>query len=130
VINAEAGRAGRRIDCLLQVRIAREETKFGMTEGDLEYLMASAYPSFTHVRITGLMGMASFTNDRAQVKQEFQQLASCFSTCKSKWFRDDPAFREISMGMSGDYQLALEAGATMVRIGSLVFGERNYNGLK
>lgn len=128
VINAEAGRINRRIDCLLEMRIAREETKFGMTGEDIEQLMTSKEcRSFRHIRITGLMGMATFTTNMNQVKHEFLQLAAYYSACKSKWFQDDPAFREISMGMSGDYQTALEAGSTMVRIGNLIFGERKYN---
>jgi len=128
VINAEAGSINRRVDCLLQMRIASEETKFGMTGEDLEQLMISAqYQTMRHIRITGLMGMATFTTNMKQVKHEFLRLTDFFSTCKSSWFKDDSAFREISMGMSGDYPMALEAGSTMVRVGSLIFGERNYN---
>jgi PLP dependent protein len=128
VIDAEAAKSGRRIDCLLQIRIAREETKFGLTPVEAEQLLKSAeYHSFRHIRITGLMGMATFTDDFIQVKSEFSQLAILFERFRSAYFRNDPAFCERSMGMSGDYKLALEAGSTMVRIGSLIFGKRNYN---
>jgi pyridoxal phosphate enzyme (YggS family) len=128
VINDEAGRINRQIDCLFQMRIAMEETKFGMTEEDLErLLMSSEYQSFRFIRITGLMGMATFTTNLEHVKLEFLRLASYYTACKSRWFQEDPAFREISMGMSGDYKVALEAGSTMVRIGSLIFGDRIYN---
>jgi PLP dependent protein len=126
-IDADASRIGRRIDCLIQMRIASEETKFGMTKDDSEQLFTSEeYLSFRHIRIIGLMGMASFTSNMDQVTREFLQLAAYFSYFKSKWFRHDPAFREISMGMSVDYKIALKAGSTMVRIGSLIFGERKF----
>jgi len=127
MIDAEARRAGRRVDCLLQMRIAREETKFGMTVEDVAQILDSAeFSSLGNVRITGLMGMATFTTDMEQVRQEFLQLAGHFTTVKSGWFQHSPAFREISMGMSGDYREAIAAGSTMVRIGSLIFGERVY----
>jgi PLP dependent protein len=128
VIDSEAARAGRVIDCLLQMRIAREETKFGLVREDAEEILESAgNHAFRHVRIRGLMGMASYTEDILQVKGEFAQLAGYFQGFRQVYFPNDPSFRELSMGMSGDYQPALEAGSTMVRIGSLIFGERNYN---
>ena len=110
------------------MRIAREETKFGMSFSDADSLLGSGeFKDFQFVRITGLMGMATFTDDRLQIKDEFLHLTSFFNELKSKRFSGDSGFRELSMGMSGDYKLALEAGSTMIRIGSLIFGERNYN---
>ncbi len=129
VIDSEAHRAGRRVDCLLQMRIAREETKFGLTGEEVTHILDSEEFSALHnVRITGLMGMATFTSEMEQVKQEFAELAGHFARVKSGWFQHSPAFREISMGMSGDYREAIAAGSTMVRIGSMIFGERIYNG--
>lgn len=127
VVEAEAAKAGRRIDCLLQVRIAREETKFGLTTDDAELVLKS-YRSgaFPHTRIKGMMGMATFTDNMLQVRNEFSKLVASFSSLRLKYFSDEPSFRELSMGMSGDYKIALEEGSTMVRIGSLIFGERNY----
>jgi len=128
VINHEAESCGRQIDCLMQVRIATEETKFGMTANDLGQLLRStAYQGFRHIRIKGLMGMATFTENMHQVKQEFSMLAACFAETRESFFRNDPAFGELSMGMSDDYRIALETGSTMVRIGNLIFGKRNYN---
>jgi PLP dependent protein len=128
VINTEAAKSGRRIDCLLQMRIAREETKFGLTPAEAEQLLKSSeYHAFRHIRITGLMGMATFTDDILHVKSEFSQLVVLFERFRTAYFRNDPSFCERSMGMSGDYKLALAAGSTMVRIGSLIFGKRNYS---
>jgi pyridoxal phosphate enzyme (YggS family) len=127
-INLEAEKINRSVDCLLQIRIASEETKFGMTFADAgELLNSPEFKQFNSVRLTGLMGMATFTDDTGQVKDEFLQLSSYFKEIKATWFPDNASFKELSMGMSGDYKLAIEAGSTMVRIGSLIFGERNYN---
>jgi len=127
-IDSEAKNTGRCVDCLLQIRIAKEETKFGLTLVELQQMLDSEeYAACRHVRIRGVMGMATFTEDMEQVKQEFCMLADCFQLLKSRWFSKDHDFRELSMGMSGDYPVALACGATMVRIGSLIFGERNYN---
>lgn len=124
-IDAEAARINRRIDCLLQIRIAREETKFGITPAGAEELLGSyTLNAMAHVRIRGLMGMATFTEDAALVQAEFGLLKDCFNQYKSRWFADDNGFNILSMGMSGDYPLAVEAGANMVRIGSLIFGSR------
>jgi PLP dependent protein len=126
-INSEAAKAGRTIDCLLQIFIASEETKFGLSHDEAKNLLASdEYRSFRNIRITGLMGMATYTEKRDLIRKEFKQLAASFTEFRSAFFPHDPAFRELSMGMSGDYKLAVEAGSTMVRIGSLIFGERNY----
>jgi pyridoxal phosphate enzyme (YggS family) len=127
-INREAGKINRIIDCLLQMHIASEETKFGLSYAEADYLLSSAeYKRQRHIRITGLMGMATFTDDAVQIKKEFVQLATYFKELKRHWFADKPSFKELSMGMSGDYRIAIEAGSSMVRIGSLIFGERNYN---
>ncbi len=127
-INREAAKAGRVINCLLQIRIAKEETKYGMTYAHaLDILNSTEYKTFKNVRLCGLMGMATFTEDIAQVTSEFKQLAGYFREIRQQYFSTDASFMEISMGMSGDYQIAVDAGSTMVRIGSLIFGERNYN---
>jgi PLP dependent protein len=131
VINSEAARAGRTVNCLLQIYIASEETKFGLSHDEAKILLSSGeYHAFRNIRVAGLMGMATFTEDRDQVRREFLQLAASFLDLRSAFFPHDPAFSELSMGMSGDYPVAVEAGSTMVRIGSLIFGERNYSDKK
>jgi PLP dependent protein len=127
-INREAVKINRIVDCLLQIHIASEESKFGLSFEEASSLLNSdEYKGMSHIRIRGLMGMATFTDDEIQVRKEFDQLASCFIKIREKWFREDASFSELSMGMSGDYKLAIEAGSTMVRIGTSIFGERNYN---
>ena len=127
-INREAEKIQRKISCLLQLRIAREDTKYGLTFSDAAALLDSAeYAQMRYVEIRGLMGMATFTEDTQQVAEEFALLAKQFSVVKTRWFAHSTEFSEVSMGMSGDYPLAIKAGATMIRIGSLIFGERNYN---
>jgi len=124
-INSEAKINNRVIDCLLQIHIASEETKFGFSMCDLEENLRSEDVSmFRNVRLCGVMGMASFTTDITQIRKEFGYLRSCFNSLKSNYFSSIREFTEISMGMSGDYELAIEEGSTMVRIGSLIFGER------
>jgi len=124
-INKQAARNDRTIDCLLQIKIAAEESKFGLSESSaLELLQSEAYQQMKNIRIVGLMGMATFTEDEAQVRQEFRQLKNFFEQLKSDFFATDPHFIEISMGMSGDFELAQAEGSTMVRIGSLLFGSR------
>jgi len=126
VINKEGSKNGRVIPCLLQFHIAEEETKFGLDMQEArEMLDSPQFRDMTHVKILGVMGMATFTDRMEQVRKEFRKLAGIFRTLKNDYFRDDDSFREISMGMSGDYPVALEEGATMVRIGSLIFGERS-----
>jgi pyridoxal phosphate enzyme (YggS family) len=125
VINGEANGAGRIINVLLQIHIASEETKFGFSREEVEALLGSGeWKVLENVRICGLMGMATFTSDISRVRAEFRSLADLYSDLKKRFFPDDPGFREISMGMSGDYRIAVEEGSTMVRIGSLIFGER------
>ena len=125
VINSEAQRINRVIDCLLQIHIAREETKFGFSMCDLSEILQSEDVTYLkNIRICGVMGMATFTSDAGQVRKEFSFLKNCFNSLKNNYFISNPDFKEISMGMSGDYQIAIEEGSTMVRIGSLIFGER------
>jgi pyridoxal phosphate enzyme (YggS family) len=116
-INKEAAKNNRVIDCLLQIHIATEETKFGLDATELAAVIKDA-ADCKNVRIAGLMGMASFSDDLKLVRNEFNMLRSLYS--------EHPKFSILSMGMSGDYQIALEEGSNMVRIGSLLFGERNY----
>jgi len=124
-IDKQADRNRRVIDCLLQCYIASEETKFGLDENELYALLDSkGYQDMQHIRICGLMGMASLTEDEAQVRREFHHLAELFKSVKAKYFPEAAYFRELSMGMSGDYGIAIEEGSTMVRIGSLLFGAR------
>lgn len=124
-INKQAEKNNRIIDCLLQLRIAQEETKFGMTKPNVEEL-ASAHQHFKFVRICGLMGMATFTEDSAQISVEFNQLKQTFEVLKSAYFEQHSYFKTVSMGMSSDYQIAIQSGSNMVRIGSEIFGTRNY----
>jgi PLP dependent protein len=126
-VNAEALKIERVVDCLLQIHIAREETKFGFTIGEIREMIESQdFKMLKYVRICGVMGMASFTRDSGQVRSEFSCLAGCFNDLKINYFADKPFFREISMGMSGDYQIALGEGATIIRLGSIIFGKRIY----
>ena len=127
VINKEAAKNKRVIPCLLQFHIAEEETKFGLSLEEAEELLASeTYAALHNIRISGVMGMATFTEDLHQVSREFRHLKAIFDVLKEKFFRNDPAFCEISMGMSDDYQIATEEGSTIVRIGSSIFGSRVY----
>jgi len=124
-INKRARRDERVIDCLLQFHIAEEESKYGFTlETAKAALESEAYAKMKHIRLTGVMGMATYTKDEEQVRSEFRRLHQIFEQLKDNYFADAEHFKEISMGMSGDYKIALEEGSTMVRIGSLIFGER------
>ena len=125
-VDKEAARAGRRIDCLLQVHIASEETKFGMDAGEIrELLMATdTGRKLPNVRICGLMGMASFSHDHLLVRREFQGLKSLFDDLRSGLMSSCDHFSILSMGMSADHETAIEEGSNMVRIGSLLFGAR------
>lgn len=118
-INKEAAKKNRVVDCLLQVHIAQEETKFGLDERELDEIMNRA-EAFSFARITGLMGMASLTEDMNKVRSEFRRLKEYFDQYKSR----STVFTILSMGMTSDYRIAIEEGSTMVRIGSLIFGER------
>lgn len=122
-ISKEGVRAGRRIDCLMQIHIAREETKFGLNETELAELWAMVTREpLEGVRIRGLMGMASFTDSIASVREEFHQLHSLFIQYKA--LAGYAAFDTLSMGMSADFRIAVESGSTLVRVGSLLFGAR------
>lgn len=124
-VNKRAKQNDRTIDCLLQMHIAEEESKFGLDKQEVKAILDSeVYQNFQNIRIVGVMGMATFTDDNQQVRQEFQNLKSIFDNLKSTYFNHQDSFKEISMGMSGDYELAIEEGSTMVRIGSLLFGKR------
>ena len=126
-VDRQAAKAGRTVDCLLQVHIAREETKFGFTPDECrQYLASGQWRQLEHVRLCGLMGMATNTDDMQQVQAEFQGLAALFREVKAEWFPQAPWFKELSMGMSHDYHEAIAAGSTLVRVGSHIFGERNY----
>lgn len=125
-IDKEAAKSGRRIDCLLQVHIAREEVKYGfLREEILELLVSGELENLKSVRIVGLMGMATFTDDEDLIRSEFKSLKTLFDELKKHYLAGENSFNEISMGMSGDYMIAIEEGSTMVRIGSLIFGERS-----
>ncbi len=121
-INKQAAKHNRVIDCLLQIKIAEEESKFGMSEEDAMALLTSEeLKTLDHIRIAGLMGMATFTDDRKQLSAEFGKLRTFFNSIK-----DTYKLKHLSMGMSADYPVALEYGSTMVRVGSAIFGARNY----
>lgn len=124
-INRQALKNNRVIDCLLQFHIAVEETKFGLNLEEAAAILSSeAFQKMQNIRIVGVMGMASFTENIELVRSEFKNLKNIFDTLKSQFFQSEESFCEISMGMSGDYEIAVEEGSTMVRIGSLLFGER------
>lgn len=124
-IDRQALKAGRVVDCLLQFHIAQESTKFGFSVSEAEKMLQSPeFHALQHVRICGVMGMATFTNDMTRVRNEFRGLKIIFQKLKTQFFSNEPAFQEISMGMSGDWEIAVEEGSTMVRIGSLIFGKR------
>jgi len=125
-VNKQGARKSRKINCLLQVHVAVEETKFGMNEAELRSLLEeySTADEMEFSRVCGLMAMASFTDNPETITKEFKTVNQLFESCKDQYFYHDEFFREMSMGMSSDYQLALEEGSTMIRIGSLIFGER------
>lgn len=124
-INKQAQKASRTIPCLLQIHIAKEDTKFGFSPNEaLAFLTSDARQELKHIQITGLMGMATFTENTAQIREEFKALRSLFETIKSKEFPGID-MRELSMGMSSDYKIAIEEGSTLVRIGTAIFGSRH-----
>ncbi|MBM6882484.1 YggS family pyridoxal phosphate-dependent enzyme [Bacteroides caecigallinarum] len=126
-INKQAAKAGRVIPCLLEIHVAKEETKYGFTPDEcMDMLNSENWKELTNVSICGIMGMATNTDDENMIEQEFSTLASFFENLKSTVFRNDDSFRELSMGMSEDYHLAIKHGSTLVRIGSKIFGIRNY----
>ncbi len=127
VINKEALKNKRTINCLLQFHIAAEETKFGLSIDEAKELLHSdEFAELKNIAICGVMGMATFTDDEDKIRKEFKDLKGIYSTLKKEIFNSDSYFKEVSMGMSADYQIAIEEGSTMVRVGSSIFGARNY----
>ncbi|UII32622.1 YggS family pyridoxal phosphate-dependent enzyme [Fulvivirga ulvae] len=126
-INKQAHKYERTINCLLQVHIAEEDTKFGLSEEELkEMLISKELEALKNIRIVGVMGMATFTENQDQVRREFRALKNIFDQVAEMETADNVSIKELSMGMSGDYEIALEEGSTLVRVGSAIFGERNY----
>jgi pyridoxal phosphate enzyme (YggS family) len=127
VIDKEAKKNNRQIACLLQFHIGEEDTKFGLSLSEAkEMLESTAFKSFQNVVVAGVMGMATYTENLEQVRNEFSRLSAIFNTLKNEYFSGSKNFCEISMGMSDDYHIAVEEGSTMIRVGSKIFGERNY----
>ncbi|MBR0077534.1 MAG: YggS family pyridoxal phosphate-dependent enzyme [Bacteroidales bacterium] len=126
-VDRQAAKHGRVVGCLLQFHVATEETKFGFSMDECEQMFQSPeFSSMKNVDIKGVMGMASFTDDAAQVRREFQTLHGFFTKLKEEYFSEKADFKEISMGMTSDYPIAIEEGSTMIRVGSALFGARNY----
>jgi hypothetical protein len=126
-INRQGQKSNRVIPCLLQIYIADEDTKFGFSQEEVIELLNNYPPSFTHVHILGLMGMASFTNDQRQIRAEFRSLKVLFDDIRIMPLPPQVEMKELSMGMSGDYRIGMEEGSTLVRIGTGIFGERSYS---
>lgn len=127
-IDKQAQKCNRVIDVLLQVHVAKEETKFGFSPEELvQMLEEGEWKLFGSIRIAGLMAMATNTDDEVQIAEEFDTVRGLFCNMKERFFADTPEFKELSMGMSGDYQIAQRHGSTLVRVGSLIFGEREYH---
>lgn len=128
-IEKEARKNDRIINCLIQVHIAEDETKYGLSPNELDSLVSSFLnDDYKHLRICGLMGIATLTHDRDKILEEFKGLRNQFDRLKQEYFANEDYFRELSMGMTSDYDLAIQAGSTMVRVGSYIFGARNYQG--
>lgn len=126
-INQQAEKAGRKINCLLEIHIAEENSKFGFTFNACRQMLEQQnWRGLNHIKIGGVMGMATFSDNEALVRQEFRSLKKFYTELKKTYFADDQSFCEISMGMSHDYPIAIEEGATLVRIGTSIFGEREY----
>lgn len=121
-IDKQAAKNERRISCLIQIHIAEEESKFGMSEEEAEQILKNYKTDYPNVEIQGLMGMATFTEDENRIRKEFKYLKSLFDQFKIQ----NSEIRILSMGMSGDYKIALEEGSNMIRVGSSIFGEREY----
>ncbi|MBQ5714498.1 MAG: YggS family pyridoxal phosphate-dependent enzyme [Bacteroidaceae bacterium] len=126
-IDKQAKRSGRTIPVLLQVHVAKETTKFGFTPDELLNFMENGdWRQYTNIRFSGIMCMATNTEDEALIASEFEQAKTLFHRIKEKYFSDSDTFNECSWGMSGDYPIAIEHGSTLIRIGSMIFGERTY----
>ena len=124
-IDKRAQAIGKTQDILIQVHIAKEESKFGIPVEKLSSFIANTMDAFPNTRVTGLMGMATFTDNECVVSKEFATLKKAFNLIKTSYFNNNSSFSEISMGMSGDYKLAIEEGSTMIRVGSSIFGSRD-----
>ena len=123
-IEKQAKKSNRTIQCLLQIKIAEEDTKYGINVDKAEEILQSeAFQKMSHVKIVGLMGMATLTDNEEKIRKEFSFLKDTFDELQKK----QPSFTTLSMGMSGDYKIAIECGSNMIRVGSSIFGERNYN---
>lgn len=130
-INKRAIICERVVDCLMEIDISHEETKFGLSKEELYNLLSSPeYEQMKNIRICGLMGIGSITDDNSKTREEFRGLRALYSEIKDKFFAGKDYFRHVSMGMSGDYDIAIEEGSTIVRIGSKIFGERDYSAKK
>lgn len=126
-INKQALKNNRVINCLLQLKIAEEDSKFGLSKEDLiSILNNEVLERFANIKITGVMGMATFTEDKNQIKQEFEKLRNTFEDLKNKSLPANTELKTLSMGMSGDFPIAIACGSTMIRVGSSIFGSRNY----
>lgn len=125
-VDKQAKKVNRVVDCLLQIHIATEDTKFGFSESEvLETLQSNEFNALKNIRITGLMGLATLTDNQAQIRQEFKSLKALFEKIKSTQV-PSVEMQELSMGMSSDYKIAMEEGSTLIRVGTAIFGERNY----
>lgn len=124
-VNKRAQQNDRKIACLLQFHIAEEDTKFGLDWEEAKAILESEiFKTMEHIEIQGVMGMATYTDDETQVRKEFQRLKTFFNQLREQYFPAQPSFKEVSMGMSGDYEMAIAEGSTIVRIGTLLFGQR------
>jgi hypothetical protein len=127
-INKQAVKANRVVDCLLQIHIAEEDTKFGFSESEIiELAKSNILNELPNIRVSGLMGMTTFTEDIEQINREFKNLKNVFEILKINYFSEESGFKIISMGMSSDFKIAIAAGSNMVRVGSSIFGNRIYN---
>jgi pyridoxal phosphate enzyme (YggS family) len=127
-VNKKAIQCDRVVDCLFEIDIAHEESKFGLSKEEVFSLLNSQeYKQMKNIRICGVMGIGSITDDKEKTKEEFKNLKEIFSKIKENFFQDKDFFKHISMGMSGDYDIAIKQGSTMIRVGSKIFGERDYS---
>lgn len=126
-IDKYASKVNRKINCLLEIYIAKEDSKYGFTFEECRLLLENEnWRELNNIQITGVMGMATNTDDESQIRQEFRSLKTFFDELKQTYFKDDSCFIEISMGMSHDYKIAIEEGSTIIRVGTSIFGEREY----
>ncbi len=127
-VNKKAQKIDRKVDCLLEIDISHEQSKFGMSlQEACSMIESQEFKQLNNVRLCGVMGIGSITDEENQTRKEFKNLKQIFDTLKTKYFSNEEYFKEISMGMTGDYKIAIEEGATIVRIGSKIFGQRDYS---